>query len=170
VPRRATAADAQAIADVLRAARAAQPWFPPLHTPDETLWFVQERLLPEHETWVVEDDRRVVAFAAIKDDVLGHLFVHPDAQQRGIGTALLEHTQLLRPDGFSLWTHQASEACAFYEARGLVAVERTDGSTNMEKLPDVRYEWRPRRPAPAGPGSPARSRAAGSRSSPRRSR
>jgi GNAT superfamily N-acetyltransferase len=143
VIRRATAADADAIADVLTAARAAQTWFPPLHSPDETRSFVRDRLLPGHETWVVEREGRIVAFAAMTDDHLGHLFVHPDAQRRGIGTALLEHTQRLLPGGFSLWTHQASEARAFYEARGLVAVEFTDGATTMEQIPDVRYEWRP---------------------------
>ena len=152
--RRATPADVEAIAEVLRAARAAQPWFPPLHTPEETRRFVGERLLPGNDTWVVEKDGRVTAYAAIAGDHLNHLFVHPDAQGNGIGTALLEHTQRLLPDGFSLWTHQASEARAFYEARGLVAVEFTDGATTMEKIPDVRYEWRPR--APAGPESPAR--------------
>jgi GNAT superfamily N-acetyltransferase len=152
--RRAKADDADAIADVLRAARAAQPWFPPLHSPEETRAFVSERLLPQHETWVFERDGRVVGFAALTEDHLGHLFVHPDAQGSGIGTALLEHTQRLLPNGFSLWTHQASEARAFYEARGLVAVEFTDGSTTMEKIPDVRYEWRP--PAPGDRESPAR--------------
>jgi GNAT superfamily N-acetyltransferase len=147
VLRRATPDDADAIADVLSAARAAQPWFPQLHTPEENRRFVRDRLLPVHDTWVV-------AFAAIQGDHLGHLFVHPDAQRNGIGTTLLEHTQRLLPDGFSLWTHQASEACAFYEARGLVAAEHTDGATTMEKLPDVRYEWRPS--APAGRATPAR--------------
>jgi GNAT superfamily N-acetyltransferase len=154
VLRRATAGDADAIADVLMAARGAQPWFPPLHSPEETRGFVRDRLLPQHETWVVEQGGRIVAFAAVKDDHLGHLFVHPDAQRSGIGTALLEHTQRLLPGGFSLWTHQASEARAFYAARGLVAVEFTDGSTTMEKIPDVRYEWRPT--APAGRESRAR--------------
>jgi GNAT superfamily N-acetyltransferase len=154
VLRRASDADADAIADVLTAARAAQPWFPQLHSPEETRRFVSERLLTQHGTWVVEQDGRIVAFAAMTADHLGHLFVHPDAQRRGIGTALLEHTQRLLPEGFSLWTHQASEARAFYEARGLVAVEFTDGSTTMEKIPDVRYEWRP--PAPASRGPTAR--------------
>jgi GNAT superfamily N-acetyltransferase len=154
VLRRATAGDADAIADVLTAARTAQAWFPPLHSPEETRGFVRERLLPGHDTWVVESEGRVVAFAAITDDHIGHLFVHPDAQGRGIGTALLEHTRQLLPEGFSLWTHQASEARAFYEARGLVAVEFTDGATTMEKIPDVRYEWRPR--APGAPGSSGR--------------
>ena len=152
--RRATAADADAIADVLTAARAAQSWFPPLHSPEETRAFVRDRLLPQHDTWVVEQEGRVVAFAAVMGDHLGHLFVHPDEQGRGIGTALLEHIQRLLPGGFSLWTHQVSAARGFYEARGLVAVEFTDGSTTMEKIPDVRYEWRP--PAPASPGPTAR--------------
>jgi len=74
VLRRATAADANAIADVLTAARGAQSWFPRLHTADETRRFVSEHLLPNNETWVVEEDGRVVAFAALQGDVLGHLF------------------------------------------------------------------------------------------------
>jgi GNAT superfamily N-acetyltransferase len=143
VLRRATTQDADAVAEVLTAARAAQAWFPGLHTPERTQRFVRERLLPEHETWVAEEGGRVVAFAAIRGDLLDHLFVHPDVQGRGIGTTLLDLTKRRLPEGFSLWTHQASEACAFYEARGLVAVERTDGATTMEKLPDVRYAWSP---------------------------
>jgi len=46
VIRRATEADADAIADVLTAARAAQAWFPRLHSPEETRSFVLDRLLP----------------------------------------------------------------------------------------------------------------------------
>jgi putative acetyltransferase len=143
VLRRARPEDAAAIAAVLTAARAAQAWFPRLHTPDEDAAFVRDLLLPDYEVWVAEDAGRVVGFAAIHDDMLGHLFVHPDAQGAGVGTCLLDKTKELRPRGFDLWTHQASEARAFYERRGLVAVELTDGSTNMEKLPDVRYRWRP---------------------------
>ena len=141
--RRATPEDAEPIADVLTAARAAQPWLPQLHTREENRDFVRERLLPSHDTWVAEEEGRVVAFAAIHRDLLGHLFVAPGAQGHGLGTQLLEKTKELLPDGFSLWTHEASEACEFYESQGLVAVERTDGSGNEERLPDVRYEWRP---------------------------
>jgi GNAT superfamily N-acetyltransferase len=145
VIRRATPEDADAIAGVMTACRDAQPWYPPIHTAADDRRFVREGLIPEHETWVFEEDGRVVGFAATRPGVLGHIYVHPVAQARGIGTALLEHAQQLLPDGFSLWTHQASEACRFYEACGLVAVERTDGSTTEEKIPDVKYEWRPAR-------------------------
>jgi GNAT superfamily N-acetyltransferase len=151
VLRRATPRDADAIAGVLTAARAAQSWFPRVHTADDDRRFVRERLLSDHDVWVVEEAGRVVAFAAIKGDLLGHIFVHPDEQGRGIGTQLLDKTKELLPEGFSLWTHQVSEARRFYDARGLVAVEFTDGSTTMEKLPDVRYSWRP-----ASRGSAAR--------------
>ena len=141
--RRARPEDADAVAEILTAARAAQAWFPRLHTPEEDAAFVRERLLPDYEVWVAEDDGSVVGFAAVQGDVLGHLFVHPDAQGRGVGTRLLDKAKELRPDGFDLWTHQVSEARAFYDRRGLVVVELTDGSTTMEKLPDVRYRWRP---------------------------
>ncbi len=150
--RLAEPADANAMAEVLTAARAAQPWFPRLRTPEEDFLLVRDRILIEQDNWVVEQCGRVVAFASIDgDDLLMQLFVHPDAQRQGIGTELLEHTKRLLPDGFQLWTHQASEACAFYEAQGLVAVELTDGETTLEKLPDVRYEWRPGSVTPQTP-------------------
>ncbi len=42
-----------------------------------------------------------------------------------------------------LWTFQRNaRARRFYEARGFVPVEATDGSRNEEKEPDVRYLWR----------------------------
>jgi GNAT superfamily N-acetyltransferase len=144
VLRRATPEDEAAIAEILTAARAAQPWFPQeLNLPEENRWFVRELLLPQYEVWVAEEAGRVVAFAGLQDDVLGHLFVHPSAQGHGVGTELLDLAKRERPNGFTLWTHQASEACAFYDARGLVAVELTDGATTRERLPDVRYAWTP---------------------------
>ena len=34
-------------------------------------------------------------------------------------------------------------ACRLYERRGLVEIERTDGSGNEEKAPDIRMAWHP---------------------------
>ncbi|SRR6266545_4398477 len=142
--RRATPEDADAIADVLTAARAEQQWMPRIYTADGDRNFVRTKLMPTHEVWVAEEDGSVVGFAALDGSLLGHIFVHPRAQGRGIGRALMGKTKRLLPDGFTLWTHQPNEqARRFYERAGLVAVEFTDGATNMEKVPDVRYEWRP---------------------------
>jgi hypothetical protein len=50
----------------------------------------------------------------------------------------------VRPDGLMLWTFQRNaRARQFYEARGFVAAELTDGSRNEEREPDALYRWLP---------------------------
>ena len=143
--RPARPADAKAIAVVLTAARAEQAFIPPLHTPEDYHSFVREVMLPANEVWVVEEASLVVGFASFGDHLLGHIYVAPAAQRRGIGRVLLDKVKERRPDGFTLWTHQPNVAArAFYEREGLEPVEFTDGSANEERVPDVRYEWRPR--------------------------
>ena len=129
---------------MLTAARAEQAFFPPVHTAEDNCWFVRERMLPTEEVWVVEESGQIVGFAALGAEVLGHLYVAPRAQGRGIGRLLLDKAKDRRPGGFTLWTHQPNvRARAFYEREGLTAVEFTDGSTTQERVPDVRYVWRP---------------------------
>jgi GNAT superfamily N-acetyltransferase len=145
VLRRANLADADAIAAVLTSARAEQAFIPLLHSPEDDRWFVRELMLPANEVWVVVQEGEVVGFASFGRDLLGHIYVAPRAQRRGIGRVLLDKVKVRRPDGFTLWTHQPNAAArAFYEREGLGAVEFTDGSANEERVPDVRYDWRPR--------------------------
>jgi GNAT superfamily N-acetyltransferase len=142
--RRAKPDEAHAVAGVFTAARAEQHFIPSLHTPDEDRWFFREIAFPNQEIWVVEEDGEIVGFAAINENLLGHIYVHPREQGRGIGRTLLDKVKERRVEGFVLWTHQPNEgARRFYEREGLVAVEFTDGAENMEKVPDVRYEWHP---------------------------
>jgi GNAT superfamily N-acetyltransferase len=142
--RRARPEDAEAIADVFAVSLESLAFLPRLHTAEEHRRFITEIVPRDHEIWVAEEDGRVVGLAALGAGTLGHLYVHPDAHGRGIGTALLEKAKELRPDGFTLWTFPQNErACRFYARRGLHAIQFTDGSGNEEKLPDVQYEWRP---------------------------
>lgn len=137
--RPATLEDADAIAAIHR--RAA--FVPPAHRAEEDLRFVRERLMAENQTWVAEADGKVVGYIAFNDDWISHLFVHPDHQGRGYGRALLDH---VTADGRErqLWTFQQNaRARKFYEDRGWVLVELTDGQTNEQKEPEVRYAWRP---------------------------
>jgi hypothetical protein len=49
------------------------------------------------------------------------------------------------PAELQLWTFQVNAgARRFYERHGFVPVELTDGATNQERQPDVRYRWVPR--------------------------
>jgi GNAT superfamily N-acetyltransferase len=134
--------DIDTIADVFLASFAGLTFLPKLHTEEETRGWIREEMFPRHEIWVAEEDGEVVGYAALTGDLLGHLYVRPDAQNRGVGTALLGLVKAERPDGFDLWTFQRNEgARRFYERNGLGAVELTDGAGNEENEPDVRYVW-----------------------------
>ena len=143
--RRARPEDAAAVAETYVASFATLFRFlPDIHSDDDRRRFITEVVPQDHEVWVAEEDGCVLGFAAVGERTLGHLFVHPDFHGRGLGTALLEKTKELRPEGFTLWTFPANEqACRFYERHGLRAMEYGDGSGNEEGVPDVRYEWRP---------------------------
>ncbi|MDX6441316.1 MAG: hypothetical protein QOE43_1045 [Gaiellaceae bacterium] len=142
--RRARPEDGNAIAETFISSLETLTFLPDLHTREEHRHFIIEVVPRDHEIWVAESDGNVVGLAAIGESTLGHIYVHPGFQGRGLGTALLEKTMELRPAGFTLWTFPANEkACRFYERHGLRAIEYGDGSGNEEGLPDVRYEWLP---------------------------
>lgn len=147
--RRATAADAAAVADVyVRSRHAAVPDIPPLTPPEEGVrrW-LSGVVLAGSEVWVAEAaSRAVVALMLLDDDWIHQLYVDPDWTGRGIGAELVAVAKRRSPDGLQLWTFQSNRrAHRFYERHGFTAEERTDGSGNQERAPDVRYAWRPYR-------------------------
>jgi len=143
--RRANAADAHEVATVYIASRrGAEAWLPTVGTDDEIRGFVVEKMVPEQETWVAEDGGRIVAVMVLGVDMVDQLYVAPDEQRRGIGDAMLAHAKHLRPAGLLLWAFQRNApARRFYEARGFIAIQFTDGATNMEREADVLYRWTP---------------------------
>jgi len=93
---------------------------------------------------VAEAEEGVVGFIAIEGSFVEHLYIAPSHQGIGIGETLLSRAKELRPEGLMLWTFDGNHrARGFYEKRGFIAVEFTDGSRNEERTPDVRYEWKP---------------------------
>ena len=69
------------------------------------------------------------------------LYVHPGAQGRGVGSALLDLAKTTG-DRLQLWTFQRNLAARrFYERHGFVLVEETDGARNEEREPDALYRW-----------------------------
>ena len=132
-----------AIADVFVAARRPMlAYLPDLHGEDETREWIETTMLPSHEVWLAEDRRGVVGFVALHDDLLAHLYVAPDAQNRGIGSALLEHAKALRPNGLRLYVFQPNVgARRFYGRHGFRVLELGDGSSNEENVPDALYGW-----------------------------
>jgi GNAT superfamily N-acetyltransferase len=135
--------DAEAVTRIFRESRAeAMPWLPVLHTEEEDLRWFREALTGE--AWVFEEAGAVLGYAVLRTDELHDLYVAPEAQRRGVGSALFARAQQARPEGFEFWVFRDNaRARRFYEARGCVALRETDGRDNEEQTPDVLYEWRP---------------------------
>ena len=112
--------------------------------PDDVRPLLGDRFLASAELWVAQEDGRIVGFAGVSGSELTHLYTDPPAQNRGVGTALLEHVKSLRPEHVVLWVFQKNEgARRFYERHGFQLVRLTDGAANMEQEPDAFYEWHP---------------------------
>jgi len=142
----ATRADAPAIARLHRSAlRAAMPWLPELHTPAQDLAFFRDRVLETCRVVVAgigEGADEPCGFIGFRPGWIDHLYVHPDHQGRGFGTALTGTAQAAFPE-LRLWVFQRNLAARrFYAARGFVLERETDGSLNEEKEPDVVMRWR----------------------------
>jgi ribosomal protein S18 acetylase RimI-like enzyme len=143
----ATQDDAPAIADIHLTARwVAMPYLARPHTDDETrVWFAGCVCDRPAAWWVARRGDRVIGYMLINGEDLDHLYVHPDSQGQGVGTALLRKALSLSPRCVVLATSQRNtRARAFYEKHGFRATHYTEGD-NEEREPDVHYAWEPPR-------------------------
>jgi GNAT superfamily N-acetyltransferase len=144
--RPATVADSAAIATIHMLSRqSTMPYLPPQKRNHEqvTQW-VKDVLLETCKMWVAEHNGEILGYAALKGDMLEHLYLHPNARRQGIGTLLLNEVKRHSPQGVSLHVFQQNlDARKFYEHHGFVIVDTTDGGRNMENLPDMTMRWTP---------------------------
>ena len=100
----------------------------------------------EEQVFVAEVDGQLAGFLAVKDRGSGHgyihqIFVSPEFQHHGVGSALMELAKRLGPAGLRLHTlKRNTQAAAFYERHGFSVV-----STGMGRvgLPNAQYSWTP---------------------------
>lgn len=140
--RPATAQDAAELTELyLATRRAAEPAMPPqLHSAESVLSHLAGAVA-DKEVWVAEADQ-ILGYATLGEGWLDDLYVGPDHQGFGIGSALLDLAKARRPRGFALWVFASNApARGFYHRHGLVELEHTDGSGNEERSPDVRMAW-----------------------------
>jgi GNAT superfamily N-acetyltransferase len=143
--RRATDADADIAARVyLRARHHAVPEIPPLVHPDDDVRQWMRGIVREQEVWLaVASDGTVLGLIVLDGNWVGQLYVDPGWTGRGLGTRFVELAKQRRPGGLQLWTFASNvRAQRFYERHGFTIQERTDGSGNEERAPDLRYAWR----------------------------
>ncbi|MCG6113579.1 MAG: GNAT family N-acetyltransferase [Mesorhizobium sp.] len=140
--RQLTPNDAEAAAQVHRASFDERlPWLSGLHTPAEDRAFYTHVVFDQCEVWGSFKDDALIALIALRENWVDQFYVLPQHQGRGVGSALLALAQARFPS-LQLWTFQKNEAARrFYEARGFMAAEETDGLRNEEQEPDIRYVW-----------------------------
>jgi len=146
--RRAAAADAHSARDLyLHARRAAAETGripPPAHPDDEVATWIRHVVIPKLECWLAQTpSEHVVGILVLKGDWIDQLYVDPNLTGRGIGAELLDLAKRERPHRLRLWTFVSNEgAQRFYERHGFMEVERTNGSRNEERAPDIQYVWK----------------------------
>ena len=141
IVRRARLADSGETAEVFLASRATMTYLPNLHTEDETRSFIAH-VVRDLETFVAVRNDRIVGFAALREDWLEHLYVHPSRFNTQTGTKLFAEMRFQRPVGFQFWVFQQNAgARRFYERHGCALARLTDGSLNEERQPDALYVW-----------------------------
>ena len=87
---------------------------------------------------------RVLGFLAREEAYVHALYVSAAARGRGVGSALLQGAQAVRPT-LDLWTFAANAgARRFYRRHGFAEVRSTAGE-NDEGLPDILLSWRSER-------------------------
>jgi GNAT superfamily N-acetyltransferase len=143
-PRRAKQEEAAGVAAVwLRSRKASIPSIPaPVHSDEDVHEFFATVVLPERETWVIDDNHgEVVALLVLQPGWINQLYVDPRHTGCGLGSRLLEVAKTVYPEGLDLWTFAANAgARRFYERHGFVAIAATEGD-NEERVPDIRYHW-----------------------------
>lgn len=142
--RLAETADLGQVADLFLASRSeASGAMPPITAPwDVVRGHIEAWDLTAREVWLAEDALGLAGFATLTGDWLESLYVAPEQQGTGVGTALLDLAKALRPGGFGLWVFASNApARGFYRRHGLLELEHTDGSGNTERQPDIRMVW-----------------------------
>lgn len=102
----------------------------------------RDEYLDQAEVWLAPANDRVAAFLVLFPDArwLEQLFVHPDFQSQGLGSALVALAQFRCPQGLELDTAaENSPAREFYRRRGFQAQQA--GFDPVTERLTLRYAW-----------------------------
>lgn len=137
----ATSEDLPAVAALFSASRRLLTFLPELHSVEEDRGFIAGLLANAAVRVALGHEGTPIAMLVEDADWIDHLYVAPDAIGTGAGSALLADAQS-RHEHLQLWCFAENvRARKFYEDRGFVAAETTDGSGNEAGMPDIRYVW-----------------------------
>ena len=96
---------------------------------------LRARYLPAADIWVFVHAQEIQGFVALVDDYLAALFVRPDCQQQGIGTALLDLAKRQRSQLAVQVYCENDIAMNFYLKQGFTVIkEAVDAASSQPEL------------------------------------
>jgi putative acetyltransferase len=141
-----------AVASVFGAARAEMTYLPSLHTPAEDIVFFSD--IVRSGCWMAVAEAvggELVGFCVVRAGWVEHLYVRPGYQGQGVGGALLSRAMAENEGELLLWVFEENTgAQRFYARAGFYEIERTDGSDNEERAPDIKMRRDPPRSLASG--------------------
>lgn len=96
------------------------------------------------KVWVAEVEHHIVGFVVVikEEQYLSQIFVNPEYQNCGVGSALLNKAKEICPQGLMLQTLQQNiRTCLFYEKHGFKAGKLSVNKINGQ--PNIEYHWKP---------------------------
>lgn len=136
----------------LRSRRYALASVPLVHTDAEVRRWMADDMIGRTDMTVAEVDGVIVGFMVVETGSVGHgsvghgwieqLYLDPTWMGRGLGLRFVETARRKCPAELQLWTFAVNGPSRhFYERAGFHLMETTDGASNEEHQPDVRYRW-----------------------------
>ena len=139
--RRATEADANAIAALFAVSRRVLTAHPDRHSVAEDQDHVRDHVLRDYRVTVAERNGRIVGFMAELEGWIEHFYMDATQLRTGVGSALMADSKA-RHQSLKLWCFADNlRARAFYENQGFVAVEFSGGGAGDAGPPDILYQW-----------------------------
>lgn len=119
------------------------PYLPELHSLEEDKIFFKDKVFKNCQVYSASNaSGKVVGFMSVEEIWIEALYIDPDFQGEGIGSALVEKAKSLG-SFWKLWCFQKNTAgLEFYKKHGFEIVKKTSGEDNEEKEPDCLLEWR----------------------------
>lgn len=124
------------------------PWLRVCLTPEEDLVYFRTVMIGQQDTDLIYTDGILAGVFTSAPGWIEQFYLMETHWRRGIGSHVLRR-EMERQNHLQLWTFERNtRAIAFYESHGFAESERTDGSTNEEREPDIRFVWsrKPRSP------------------------
>ena len=119
------------------------PEFVALHTPERQARYLAEKLSNGSRLFLLRQDGEAVGVATVAGSLIEDLYILPECQNRGLGTALLRYAARQCDGAPTLWIlENNTEAERLYRREGFAPTGRRNAIA--DKLDEVEFELRRR--------------------------